>query len=205
MTDVGPRGHQGRAYTREEIEARLRDALAALMADGTPFRALSVNRIVAAAGLARSTFYANYVDKAAMLRELGAHSLGRMYAGARPWIRKGADASHEDIVAGMRQILDAFREDEVVMRAVAEASVSEASVGDAYVDAVEGYARALERMIRKGVREGRLRDVPPGPTATVLAWMNERAVSRVAPGATPRELDAVAEAMADVVRRTLFP
>jgi len=195
---------QGRAYASNELEALLRDTLTELMADGTPFRDLSVNRIVGAAGLARSTFYLSYGDKAGMLRALSASSLDRLYAGARSWIRKGPDATREDIAAGMRQVIDGFLEDEAVMRAVAEASVYEPSVREHYEKGVDAYAGAMERMIRRGVKAGRMRDVAPGPTAATLAWMTERTVSRVRPGAPPAQLDAIAEALGDVVWQTLL-
>lgn len=104
----------------------------------------------------------------------------------------------------MRQLLAIFLEDEVVMRAVAEASVYDRSVHESYIGGVEDYARALERMIRAGRRSGRMRAVDPAATAETLAWMTERTVSQIAPGSTGAELDAIAEAMADVVWRTLF-
>ena len=198
-------GRQGRAYPQEELHALLREALATLMGDGTAFRDLSVERLVSTAGVARSTFYLAFADKAAMLNALGAESLRRLYGGGpRRWIRRGADATRAEIVAGMRQLLEIFLEDEIVMRAVAEASVYDASVRDAYIGGVEDYARALARMIRAGRRDGRMRDVDPVATAEALAWMTERTVSRIAPRSSPAELDAIAEAMGDVVHRTLF-
>jgi AcrR family transcriptional regulator len=200
-----PRGQQGRAYDQEQLEQRLRVALGSLMADGTSFRDLSVERIVAAAGVARSTFYTYYDDKSAMLRALSAHSLRRLYEGPRGWISKGAEATRDDIAAGLRQLLGTFLEDEVVMRAVAEASGYDASVREAYLGAVEDYARALARFIRSGRRAGRMRAVAPAETAAALAWMTERTVSRTAPGTPPARLAAVAEAMADIFWRTLVP
>lgn len=198
-------GRQGRAYPEEELRSLLRDALITLMADGTPFRDLSVEKLVSTAGVARSTFYLSFADKAAMLNALGAQSLGRLYGGGpRGWIRRGADATREEIVAGMRQLLDIFLEDEIVMRAVAEASVYDRSVREAYIGGVEDYAQALARMIRAGTRAGRMRDVDPVATAEALAWMTERTVSRVAPDSSAAQLDAIAEAMADIVWRTLF-
>jgi hypothetical protein len=105
----------------------------------------------------------------------------------------------------MRQLLEIVLEDEAVMRAVAEASVYDQTVRDFYNGGVEDYARALSRMIRGGRRDGRLRDVDPVQTAQALAWMTERTVSRAAPGSSADRLDAIAEAMADVFWRTLFP
>jgi TetR/AcrR family transcriptional regulator, ethionamide resistance regulator len=200
-----PRGRQGRAYSPEELAELLRAALGELMADGTPFRDLSVERIVSVAGVARSTFYLSFEDKAAMLTALSAHSLQRLYQGPRSWIRRGPEATRDDIFKGLRQLLDDFLEDEVVLRAVAEASVYDTSVREGYRSAVDDYARAMARMIRAGRREGRMRDVEPVETAEALAWMTERTVSRIVPGSSPARLDATAEAMADIFWRTLFP
>jgi TetR/AcrR family transcriptional regulator, ethionamide resistance regulator len=198
------RGQQGRQYGQEELEARLREALRVLMADGTPFRELSVARIIESAGVARSTFYTYFSDKAAMLMALSAHSLHRLYEGQRAWLRAGDGAEREQIVTGMRQLLSAFAEDEVVMRAVAETSAYDSRVRDSYIGGVEDYARAMARMIRAGKRSGRIRDVEPTQTAEALAWMCERTVTLTAPGASPARQDAIAEALGDIVWRTLF-
>jgi AcrR family transcriptional regulator len=175
------------------------------MAGGDSFRDITVNQLVDAAGLARSTFYLNFDDKAAMLRTLSATSLARLYVGARAWIHLGADATRADIAAAMRQIIDAFLEDHAVMRAVAEAAVYEPTVRDDYVKGVEAFAGAIERMIRKGIKQRRIRPVAPSPTAAALAWMTERTISRIEPDASPRSLDAVADALAAIVWRTLYP
>jgi len=199
-----PRGQQGRQYDQEQLESQLRDALRALMADGTSFRDLSVASIIEVAGVARSTFYTYFPDKSRMLMALSAHSLRRHYEGQAHWIHKGADATREDIVTGMRLVLDTFLEDEVVMRAVAEASAYDATVREAYRGGVEDYAQAMARMIRGGRSSGRMRAVEPVETAEALAWMTERTISQIVPRTSPVRLDAVADALADVVWRTLF-
>lgn len=200
-----PRGQQGRAYEPEELEERLRHSLRVLMDDGTSFRELTVAQIIAAAGVARSTFYARYADKPAMLTALSGHTLARLYDAPREWVRKGPDVTRADLVGGMRRLLDTYLEDEVVMRAVAEASAYDAGVREAYLGAVEDYARALARMIRAGRRAGRMRALDAAETAEALAWMSERVVSRLSLGASPARLDRIAEALADVFWRTLFP
>ncbi len=204
MGSARGRGQQGRQYGQDELEARLREALRELMADGTPFRELSVARIIESAGVARSTFYTYFADKAAMLMALSAHSLLHLYEGQRLWIKRGADASREEIVAGMGQLVAAFTEDEVIMRAVAETSAYDSRVRDSYVEGVEGYARAMARMLRAGRASGRFREVEPTRTAEALAWMCERTVTVAVPGASPKQRDVIAEAMADVVWHTLF-
>ncbi len=199
-----PRGQQGRQYDLEELEARLRDALAGLMVEEATFRDLSVARIIEAAGVARSTFYTYYEDKVAMVLSLGVHSLHRLYRGQREWLRRGPEATREDIAAGMRQLLEEFLEDAVILAAVTETAAYDLRVRSAYLEGVHDYGRAITRMIRRGQRAGRMRVVDPAATGEALAWMCERTVSLAAPGATPAQLDATAEALADVIFRALF-
>jgi AcrR family transcriptional regulator len=199
------RGQQGRAYDQEELQALLRGALRELMADGTPFRDLSVERLVSTAGVARSTFYSHFEDKAAMLRALSAQTLLRLFDGVRSWVQEGPGATREEIAAGMRLIIDVFAQEEAVMRAVQEASAYDASIRDAYAGSVEDYARVLARFIRSGRRAGLVRDVRPAEAAAALAWMTERTVSRLGASTSRARRNATAEALADVIWRALFP
>jgi AcrR family transcriptional regulator len=188
-----------------ELEALLRDALRELMSDGTSFRDLSVEKLVSAAGVARSTFYTYFEDKTAMLRALSAQTLLRLFGGVRTWIERGSEVTQDDIADGMRRIIRIYIEDEPVMRAVQEASTYDSSVRDAYHGGVEDYVRVLARFIRAGRRSGRIRDVRPVETAEALAWMTERVVSRVGSGSpSPGRIDGTAAALADTIWRTLF-
>jgi AcrR family transcriptional regulator len=195
---------QGRAYGREEVEELLRGALASLMVDGRHFSDISVDRVASAAGMARSTFYKYHEDKSAMLQALSARALKRLYAAQRMWIGKAADVTREDVRRGMRALFDAYLEEEAVMRAVGEASVSDAAIRAAYVSAVEDYAGAMERFIRAGQRAGSVRALNAEDTALAIAWMIERTVGQLTPGATGRRLDSLADSLANIVCSTLF-
>jgi len=199
-----PSSRQGRAYGRDEIEQLLREALAELMADGTPFRDLSVDRLVTAVGAARSTFYKYFDDKSAMLQALSANALKHLYAAQRLWIAKGEAVTRDDVRHSMRVLLDAYLDEEAVMRAVAEASVYDGAIGAAYVSGVEDYAHAMERFIRAGQKRGAIKDLDAGATALAIAWMVERNVSRLTPEVAPRRLDVLADTLANIVWSTLF-
>jgi AcrR family transcriptional regulator len=196
--------HQGRAYSREEIELRMREALTSLMADGTPVRDVSVERLLTAGGVARSTFYRHFDDKAGLLRALEAGSLKRLYSAQRSWIDLGLDAGRADILASMRQLLDAYLENEVIMRAVVEASVYEPAVREDYLSGVHDYARAMERLIKQLHAKGRRTHLSARATSRSLAWMTERTVHLATPGASPKELDSIAGALTDIIWATLF-
>jgi len=196
---------QGRAYREDEVQQLLRDALGELMADGTPFRDLSVERLITQAGMARSTFYKYFDDKSALLHALSATALRRLYAAQRSWLTKGRDVTAQDVCDGMRRLLETYRRDEIVMRAVAEASVYDHSISDAYTSGVLDYARAIERFIRRGQKDGWIDgDVAPADTAQALAWMTERTISQLAADASAQRLDALARTLARIVTHSLL-
>lgn len=196
---------QGRAYRAEDVERLFRDALTSLTADGTPFADLSVGRLLEATGMARSTFYGRFGDKGGMLRAVGADTLARLYAAQRDWLDRGPQVTTLEIRAAMRRLLDAYVADEAVMRAIAEASAYDPGLREAYTAAVDDYARVIERLARRGRKEGWVVDCQPADTGATLAWMTERTVSRLAPGSTPRRRDAIAETLARIVCAALFP
>ncbi|MGQ0466493.1 MAG: TetR/AcrR family transcriptional regulator [Sporichthyaceae bacterium] len=194
---------QGRAYQRPEIEDLLRVALADALRGGASFREVSVERLCVAAGIARSTFYLYFPDKAAMLHALSAGAMLRLYKTQRSWLAKGEDATFADVRASMRAVFAAFHADEAIMFAVAEAAGYEPSLREGYEDAVNDYARAIERYIKAGQQGGWVRDSATAATATVLAWMVEGTVAHLGRSATPHRIRASADAMADVVWTTL--
>ena len=57
---------------REATQARILAAFRALLEDGAPVAAMSVDRIVAAAGVSRSTFYTHFPDKRELIVRLAA-------------------------------------------------------------------------------------------------------------------------------------
>jgi TetR/AcrR family transcriptional regulator, ethionamide resistance regulator len=197
---------QGREYGEDEVQALLRDALDALMADGTPLRDLSVGRLVTQAGMSRSTFYKYFDDKPAMVAALSAAALRRLYGAQRAWLDRGRDVTVRDVHDSMLQLLQAYLQDRVILRAVAEMSVYEPAIGEAYTRAVGDYARSVERFVRAGQADGWIdAALPAAETADALAWMTERTTSQVGAGDPPERLDALADALARIVTGALHP
>jgi AcrR family transcriptional regulator len=194
----------GRQDRRAEIQERLRVAIVALIEGGTAYTDLSVERLIAEAGISRSTFYKYFEDKAELLLALEAASMRSFYDGARQWIEHGPGVTHADIQAGMRQTLERFQAEATIMTAVAETAVYDPRVRKHYESAVHDYIRRVKRLIEDGQAAGTVRQVRPQATATALGWMLERTSQQVAPGASARKLDEMAEGLADIVWATLF-
>ncbi len=204
MASTTRRTKAARADRRTENEQRIHDAIVALVGEGESFTELSVERIVAKAGISRSTFYVYFADKGEVLRALGGAVLGRIYDGARSWFEAGDEVTREDIERAMRSILDAFRGDEVVMTALAETAVYDPEVRDMYRESVEAFIRSTVKLIQRGQRSGRVRALKAADVAPALSWMIERTTLQQAPGAPPKELDRIAAGLAEVIWGVLY-
>jgi AcrR family transcriptional regulator len=204
MPSTTRRQKAARADRRAEIERRLRAAIERLLDRGETFTELSVERMVAEAGIARSTFYVYFEDKGDLLLALQDQSMRGFYDGARHWIDHGPGVTRVHIVEGMRRVLERFRQDATIMQAVAETAVYDAVLRERYQSAVDDYIRRVRRLIEEGRRTGVVREVHPQAAATALGWMLERTSQQTAPGATDRQLAQTAEGLADVVWGTLY-
>lgn len=204
MPSMTRKTKSARADRQAEIEQRMRTAIASLVAEGESFTELSVERLVAEAGMARSTFYVYFADKGTLLQALGATSLHRLYEGASPWLQKKDAVTRDDVVAAMQAILRSFREDEVILTAVAETAVYDPDVREMYRRSVDGFVGAVRKLIVRGQKAGTVRDVRAAETAAALSWMIERTTLQLTPGASDKELEGIAEGMGDVVWGALY-
>lgn len=204
MASTTRKSKSARADRKSEIEDRMREAITTLVSGGERFTELSVERLVAEAGMARSTFYVYFEDKGALLRAIGQSTLHTFYEGARAWFDNRGEVTYEDVKTAMRGILEAFHENEVVMAAVAETAVYDPEVGEMYRDSVNDFIASVRKLIVRGQKDGSVRDVSPQDTAAALSWMIERTTQQLGPGASPKQIDAIASGLADVVWGTLY-
>lgn len=204
MASTTRRAKAARADRQSDIQRRIHDAIVALVAEGESFTELSIERIVAKAGISRSTYYVYFADKGELLRELGAAVLHRLYEGARPWFEKGEGATKADIARAMRAVLVAFLDDEVIMTALAETAVYDPEVREMYRDNVEDFVRSVRRLIQRGQQSGQIRDLNGPMVAAALSWMIERSTLELAPGAKAKDLDRIADGLAEVIWATLY-
>ncbi len=67
MVNVDLQHTPGRRRSREEVEADVRAALLHLLAEGKPFKDLTVDELARAAGLSRTAFYFYFPGKSQVL------------------------------------------------------------------------------------------------------------------------------------------
>ncbi len=162
---------------RKEFEAQVLLALERLMADGTPYTELAVQRIASESNVARSTFYRHFPDKSQLLIRMADLASQDLFDGADYWWR----TDHTDVghtIAGMRRMIAGFRRHRLVLVALTEVAAYDRDVGRYWRARVQRFQDVIcERLVAEQ-RRGRVdRHCDVTATAIVLTSMVERSIA----------------------------
>ncbi|NEA29137.1 TetR/AcrR family transcriptional regulator [Actinomadura bangladeshensis] len=163
---------------REDVRNRVLRAAAEMMADGTPYTELPVQRIAERADVARSTFYLHFPDKSRLLIALAEQAVEALFGEAVIWWRADHADGPDGVAHAMRQMIAAYREHRRVLGALAEVAGYDPDVAAFWRDRMRGFAEVVRERLDAERRAGTVdpaMDVPT--TAQVLIWMVERTIS----------------------------
>jgi AcrR family transcriptional regulator len=192
MPSVTRRSQSSRSQRRDEARARLLRVVEEMLEQGESFTELSVERLVQAAGMSRSTFYVYFEDKGDLLRA---------------WFRWKIDgnSTREDLRAVLARIVKTYRPHTTLMAATYDAAAYDASVRDLVDAMMKSNVASLRRHITAGQQGGFVdSSLPAAQTAAWLTWMAERGLHRLVRGASPKELESLIDAYTAIVWNTLY-
>jgi TetR/AcrR family transcriptional regulator, ethionamide resistance regulator len=205
MASVTRRTSGTRTARREENARRLLGALSELLAEGTSFTELPVERLAARAGVSRSTFYVHFADKGALLREVTGEIVEALLAAGRGWWAGDAPASREELRERAAEIVATYRPHAELMRAFTDTSSHDADVHEAFRALTDSYVDELTDHIERGQRAGTVhRDLPARGTAVMLTCMAERGLDQMLRGADDERAERAVEAFTAVVWNMLY-
>jgi TetR/AcrR family transcriptional regulator, ethionamide resistance regulator len=188
---------------RPAIEAKLLAATERLLSDGTPYTELSLQQLCSEAGIARSTFYVYFRDKADLVARLAEEMVGQLSEAASKWWQPGA--SREELLAATRRVIEIYAGHAALFAALTETAAYDAEMRAMQVEMVERHARPLEETIARGKGDGSVRDVHTHETVSALSWMLQGSCYHLARGAGEAEIERLAEALTAIIWHSLFP
>ena len=148
---------------RNEARARIAAAAERLLAE-RPYRDLSVDAVMAEAGLSRTLFYRHYDGLPELILEL--------FEGV------AAELAAELETADLRSVLEAaaraFAERGPLMRAVDQAASHDEEIERAYRAVSERFTARMAEQLGAAMDEGRVRRGDPYELARALNLMNQR-------------------------------
>jgi AcrR family transcriptional regulator len=172
---------------------------------GDDYADLSVARLIKAANLSRSTFYAYFKDKGELLAAMASDMVADIAEHGASWWELPADGTRDDLRHALLPPIEAFRQHRAMFGAVLAAASYDPAVRDRRRWLIDDTAAALARHISAGQAAG---DIAPGldaeRTAALLIRMIEAGLTDLVGPAAADEAERVIDAITDVLWRTLY-
>jgi TetR/AcrR family transcriptional regulator, ethionamide resistance regulator len=204
MASVTRANQRSRSERRAEWDGRFLAGTEKLLNEGNAFTDLSVDRLAAAAGTTRATFYVYYEDKGHLLRQLSRHVMVELQQAAQTWWQSATLRDPRDLQAAMKAIISSYRRHQALLSAVVETAGYDAAVAADFQRLMADYEAATREVIEQGRSAGTVRDLPVTEVACALVWMVERTCYQAVRGSTPDNDEQVATALAEIIWRTLY-
>ncbi len=190
---------------RDEIRARVLEAVELLVAGGSSFTELSVERLATEAGVSRSTFYVYFQDKADVLQAWLGDIIGELGEAAEAWWHLPPDATKDDLRAALGHVVAVYRPHTVLMGAVLDTATYDKTVRAAFDRFMRSNIAGLRGHIVAGQKAGTVDSaLLPRETAAWLTWMAERGLNEMVSSASDAELDRLVRAYTDIIWNTLY-
>jgi AcrR family transcriptional regulator len=205
MPSVTRTSKGNRAQRRDDARARLLRVVEQMLDEGESFTELSVERLVQAAGMSRSTFYVYFEDKGDLLRAWFSEINEETVIAAAPWWQIDGSATRSDVRAVLSAIVKTYRPHTTLMAATYDAAAYDASVRELVEGMMSTNTASLRKHIRAGQKAGFVDpQLPAAQTAAWLTWMAERGLHQMVRGAGGAELETLIDAYTGIVWNTLY-
>ncbi|WP_139809213.1 TetR/AcrR family transcriptional regulator [Mycobacterium avium] len=190
---------------RRQMQEQLLRGVEAMLADGERYTDLSIDRIVAAAGIGRSNFYIYFNDKSALLQEFFEDLVVDLTAHATPWWELPATASKDELREAFREIFSVFLPHRHVWGAAVEAASYDDGMHTRFQELMSDATASLANHIRQAQSHAFARpDRDPDTMAAWLLWMTERGLYQLISHADAARFEALLESFTDIYWDTLY-
>jgi AcrR family transcriptional regulator len=187
---------------RAQIQAAVLAATEKLLAEGSSYAELNVERIANAAGISRTAFYFYFADKRDLLMRLATDVTEQLYAQADIWFSGDGDAEDE-MREALTRILVLYREHGVLIRAIVEVSTYEEDIATFWRGLLNRFVDATQRRIEAAGGD-RPHPPPARATAFALTWMVERTYYQQLVQDQPVDERELIDAIVAIYLRTIY-
>ncbi len=189
---------------RQATEAAVLTAMEELLGEGTPYAALSVERIATRAGISRTAFYFYFADKRELLMRLASALSDELYREADAWWSGAGDGSQQ-LTAAVGKIATLYRAHSPLVCAIVEVSAYDEVVGPFWRAIVGRFVDASAQRIATEIEAGRAdAALVPHATSFSLVWMTERALYQMLVQDAPVSDGDLVDALARIWTATVY-
>jgi AcrR family transcriptional regulator len=176
-----------------------------LVENGATYADLSVESIITAGGISRSTFYVYFADKGDLLVAMAQDVIGDLVATGSSWWDLPANATEADLHKALRVPIDMYRRHRTILGTVVETAAYDARVREQQRSLIDQVVASLTTYIAKAQKAGTADPaLDPERTARWLIWMIERGLYQLVGGADGEEVERELDALTDIIWRVLY-
>jgi TetR/AcrR family transcriptional regulator, ethionamide resistance regulator len=176
-----------------------------LVENGVKYADLSVEAIITAGGISRSTFYVYFDDKGDLLVAMAQDVIGDLLADGASWWELPVDATREDLRKALRMPIDTYRKHGTILGTIAETAAYDPRAQEQQQNLIGQVVAALTTHIgdaqRAGVADAHL---DSARTAQWLIWMIERGLYQLVGTADDEEVERQLDALTEIVWRVVY-
>lgn len=196
---------QRRARRHDKVVARMLGVVEGLLKEQDSYLDLSVEAIIEAGEMSRSTFYRYFDDKVDLIVALGDRAMSEIISEAQNIWELPPGASREQVAEAVRTTFLAYLPHTQLLSAVLEVSTYDKRARDHFGEVYALAQRGLAQHIRTGQQAGSVRpELHPEETAGWLTWMVERGIVQLTRDAGPAQLQRLHESLVAIIWRTLY-
>lgn len=194
-----------RTRRRARVIARLLAVVEQLLEEQDSYLELTVDQIIERDGMARSTFYSYFDDKADLIITLGETAMQEIVAGAQTIWQLPADATRSQVAGAVLYTIETYLPHTRLMNALLEVSTYDARVRARFTDGYAEAQRAAAQHIRQGQKAGFIRaDLDPDDAAGWLTWMAERGMTQLVQHASKAKRLRLADTFTSILWYSLY-
>jgi len=180
-------------------------AVEELLSQGESYSDLSVERLIKAVDVSRSTFYTYFDDKSTLLQAIGESVTLELAAAGAQWFDLPAGATKEQLTEALGALFETYRQHQRVLRAITEAAAYDSRVRELHLALVDQAATGLREHIETHQKSRTItRSLDAASTATWLVWMLERGLYQMVAPADEAEAQHLLGSLADLIWRILY-
>lgn len=176
-----------------------------LVESGVRYADLSVEAIITAGGISRSTFYVYFDDKGDLLVAMARDVIGDLLADGASWWELPVDATSADLRTALRVPIDTYRKHQTILGAIAETAAYDPRAQEQQQNLIDQVVAALTSYIgdaqAAGVADAH---VDAARTAQWLIWMIERGLYQLVGTADDVEVERQLDALVEIVWRVVY-
>jgi TetR/AcrR family transcriptional regulator, ethionamide resistance regulator len=192
--------------TQSRTQTAILDATERLLRE-RPLRQLSVADIIDAAGVSRTSFYAYFASKTAVIAECLREVMGQVMVAVRPFHAQSDGDAEAAIRLSLRQWVEVCRTHGALLRTVSEEWPHDAEIRALWFETLETVTAGTARVLRSARQSGQApAGADPRALAACLMWGYERVlhVALVGDAVGLPDLDAIVEPLAQMMVGGLY-